>query len=200
MSSPPSACSSNAPSPIWATPRSWFPASPRRCRPCPPRPSTSSSLSSGCPRRDQPFVTVNCAALPEGLVESSLFGHERGAFTGAVARASGAFERAHHGTLLLDEISEMRLDLQAKLLRAIQEQEIERVGSHQPFKVHVRVVATTNRDLKAEVDAGRFRSDLYWRLHVFPIRTPALRERAEDIPLLVSHFVKQVAGHLGIRP
>jgi len=152
------------------------------------------------PRRDQPFVTVNCAALPEGLVESSLFGHERGAFTGAVARATGAFERAHHGTLLLDEISEMRLDLQAKLLRAIQEQEIERVGSHQPFKVDVRVVATTNRDLKAEVDAGRFRSDLYWRLHVFPIRTPSLRERPEDIPLLVSHFVKQVAGHLGIRP
>jgi DNA-binding NtrC family response regulator len=123
------------------------------------------------PRAHQPFVTVNCAALPEGLVESTLFGHERGAFTGATTRAQGAFERAHRGTLLLDEVSEMRLDLQAKLLRAIQEQEFERVGGNQPIKVDVRIVATTNRDLRAEVEAGRFRRDLYFRLHVVPIHT-----------------------------
>ncbi len=151
------------------------------------------------PRRDQPFITVNCAALPEGLVESTLFGHERGAFTGATGRAQGAFERADRGTLLLDEISEMRLDLQAKLLRAIQEQEFERVGGHQPVKVDVRVIATTNRDLRADVEAGRFRRDLYYRLHVVPIRTPALRERRDDIPALVEHFVQQAATRLGVK-
>ncbi len=152
------------------------------------------------PRSGQPFVTVNCAALPEGLVESSLFGHERGAFTGATARAHGAFERAHRGTLLLDEISEMRLDLQAKLLRAIQEQEFERVGGNVAIKVDVRIVATTNRDLLAEVEAGRFRRDLYYRLHVVPIRSPALREHPEDIPDLVEHFVRQFSGQLGVKP
>jgi DNA-binding NtrC family response regulator len=122
-------------------------------------------------------------------VESALFGHEKGAFTGATVRAAGAFERAHGGTLLLDEISEMRLDLQSKLLRVIQEQEFERVGGHQPIQVDVRLIATTNRDLKAEVDAGRFRGDLYYRLNVVPIRTPSLRERLDDIPRLVHHFV-----------
>ncbi len=152
------------------------------------------------PRAHQSFVTVNCAALPEGLVESTLFGHERGAFTGATARAQGAFERAHRGTLLLDEVSEMRLDLQAKLLRAIQEQEFERVGGNQPIKVDVRIVATTNRDLRAEVEAGRFRRDLYFRLHVVPIHTPALRERLEDIPELAEHFVSKIASQLGVRP
>jgi DNA-binding NtrC family response regulator len=146
------------------------------------------------------LVTINCAALPEGLVESALFGHERGAFTGATQRTQGAFERAHQGTLLLDEISEMRLDLQAKLLRAIQEQEFERVGGHQPIKVNVRIVATTNRDLAAEAEAGRFRRDLYFRLSVVPIRTPALRERLEDIPLLVEHFVRHAAQQMGTRP
>ena len=152
------------------------------------------------PRRDQPFVTVNCAALPEGLVESTLFGHERGAFTGATQRQMGAFERAHRGTLLLDEISEMRLDLQAKLLRAIQEQEFERVGGSQTVRVDVRIVATTNRDLLTEVEAGRFRRDLYYRLAVVPVQSPALRERLEDLPLLVNHFVEQAAAELGVKP
>ena len=158
------------------------------------------ALHEQSPRRDQPFVTVNCAALPEGLVESALFGHERGAFTGANARAHGAFERAHRGTLLLDEISEMRLDLQPKLLRAIQEQEIERVGGHQLLKVDVRIVATTNRDLLAEIRANRFRRDLYYRLSVMPIRTPTLRERLDDVPLLAEYFVRNAAASLGIKP
>jgi DNA-binding NtrC family response regulator len=158
------------------------------------------ALHEQSPRREQPFIVVNCAALPEALVESTLFGHERGAFTGATTRLAGAFERAHRGTLLLDEISEMRLDLQAKLLRAIQEREFERVGGTRPVQVDVRVVATTNRDLRAEVEAGRFRSDLFYRLSVVPIRTPALRDRAEDIPHLVRHFVEQFAVDLGLRP
>src|SRR4029077_5843743 len=149
------------------------------------------------PRAEGPFVTVNCAALPEGLVESALFGHERGAFTGATARAAGAFERAHGGTLLLDEISEMRLDLQSKLLRAIQEQEFERVGGSQSIRVDVRLIATTNRDLKAEVDAGRFRNDLYYRLNVMPIRTPPLRERVQDIPRLAHYFLRRAVATLG---
>ena len=152
------------------------------------------------PRAHQTFVTVNCAALPDGLVESTLFGHERGAFTGATARAQGAFERAHRGTLLLDEVSEMRLELQAKLLRAIQEQEFERVGGNQPVKVDVRIIATTNRNLWGEVEAGRFRRDLYYRLHVVPIHTPPLRERMEDIPELAEHFVSQISAQLGIKP
>jgi DNA-binding NtrC family response regulator len=152
------------------------------------------------PRAHQSFVTVNCAALPEGLVESTLFGHERGAFTGATARAQGAFERAHRGTLLLDEVSEMRLEMQAKLLRAIQEQEFERVGGNQPIKVDVRIVATTNRDLRAEVEAGRFRRDLYFRLHVVPVHTPPLRDRVEDIPELAEYFVQKIAGQVGVKP
>ncbi|MDM7916160.1 MAG: sigma-54 dependent transcriptional regulator [Candidatus Eisenbacteria bacterium] len=150
-------------------------------------------------RREAPFITVNCAALPEGLVESTLFGHERGAFTGATARFPGAFERAHGGTLLLDEVSEMRPELQAKLLRVLQEQEFERVGGQKPVKVDVRIVATTNRDLKAEIEAGRFRQDLYYRLCVMPVRTPPLRERMEDLPLLVKHFVEQAARELGVK-
>ncbi len=152
------------------------------------------------PRADEPFITVNCAALPEGLVESALFGHEKGAFTGATVRSAGAFERAHAGTLLLDEISEMRLDLQSKLLRVIQEQEFERVGGHQPIQVDVRLIATTNRDLKREVDQGRFRSDLYYRLNVVPIHTPSLRERVDDIPRLVHHFVTRSAELHGGSP
>ena len=155
------------------------------------------AIHDSSPRADGPFVTVNCAALPEGLVGSALFGHERGAFTGATARAAGAFERAHGGTLLLDEISEMRLDLQAKLLRAIQEQEFERVGGSRSIRVDVRLIATTNRDLKAEVDAGRFRSDLYYRLNVMPIRTPPLRERVQDIPRLAHYFLHRVVSTLG---
>lgn len=150
------------------------------------------------PRADGPFITVNCAALPDGLVERVLFGHEKGAFAGATERAAGAFERAHGGTLLLDEVAEMRLDLQAKLLRIIEEQEFERVGGTEPIKVDVRLVATTNRDLKVAVDVGRFRGDLYYRLNVMPIRTPELRGRAEDIPLLVHHFVQVAAERLGV--
>jgi DNA-binding NtrC family response regulator len=144
-------------------------------------------------RAGQPFIKLNCAALPEGLVESALFGHEKGAFTGAIKRVNGAFERAHGGTLLLDEISEMRLDLQAKLLRVLQEQEFERVGGTSAIKVDVRIIATTNRDLAAEAEAGRFRRDLFFRLSVIPIRIPPLRERAEDIPLLAYRFAMQTA-------
>jgi len=144
-------------------------------------------------RADGPFIKLNCAALPEGLVESALFGHERGAFTGAIKRVAGAFERAHGGTLLLDEISEMRLDLQAKLLRVLQEQEFERVGGTSPIKVDVRIIATTNRDLASEAEAGRFRRDLYFRLSVIPIEIPPLRDRAEDIPLLAYRFAAHSA-------
>src|SRR5690349_13517151 len=148
-------------------------------------------------RRDGPFIQLNCAALPEGLVESALFGHEKGAFTGAIKRVEGAFERANGGTLLLDEISEMRLDLQAKLLRVLQEQEFERVGGSTPIKVDVRIVATTNRDLAAHAAAGHFRQDLFYRLSVIPIRLPALRERREDIPLLAHRFATQYANEIG---
>lgn len=159
----------------------------------------SRAIHDQSPRADAAFVAINCAAMPEGLVESALFGHEKGAFTGATTRTAGAFERAHGGTLLLDEVSEMRLDLQAKLLRAIQEQEIERVGGQHPVKVDVRLIATTNRDLKAEVDAGRFRADLYYRLNVVPIRTPALRDRVEDIPKLVHFFLQRIEEQMGVR-
>jgi DNA-binding NtrC family response regulator len=148
-------------------------------------------------RRDGPFIQLNCAALPEGLVESALFGHEKGAFTGAIKRVEGAFERADGGTLLLDEISEMRLDLQAKLLRVLQEQEFERVGGSTPIKVDVRIIATTNRDLAAHAAAGYFRQDLFYRLSVIPIRLPALRERREDIPLLAHRFATQYANEIG---
>ena len=144
-------------------------------------------------RSEGPFIKLNCAALPEGLVESALFGHERGAFTGAIKRVAGAFERAHHGTLLLDEISEMRLDLQAKLLRVLQEQEFERVGGTTPIKVDVRIIATTNRDLPAEAEAGRFRRDLFFRLSVIPIEIPPLRERTDDVPLLAYRFAAHSA-------
>ncbi|HKV51107.1 MAG TPA: sigma-54 dependent transcriptional regulator [Gemmatimonadaceae bacterium] len=148
-------------------------------------------------RRDKPFIKLNCAALPEGLVESALFGHERGAFTGALKRVEGAFERAHGGTLLLDEISEMRLDLQAKLLRVLQEQEFERVGGTSPIRVDVRVIATTNRDLAAEATAGRFRQDLFFRLSVIPVRIPPLRERLDDVPVLAHRFALRAAADAG---
>jgi DNA-binding NtrC family response regulator len=149
------------------------------------------------PRHAAPYISMNCAVLPEGLVESVLFGHEKGAFAGASVRTAGAFERAHEGTLLLDEISEMRLDLQAKLLRVIQEQEFERVGGAQAVRVDVRLIATTNRDLKAAVDAGRFRADLYYRLNVVRIHSPPLRDRVDDIPRLVQHFLRRAAEQLG---
>jgi DNA-binding NtrC family response regulator len=148
-------------------------------------------------RRDRAFVRLNCAAMPEGLVESALFGHEKGAFTGAIKRVEGAFERAHGGTLLLDEITEMRLDLQAKLLRVLQEQEFERVGGTDTIRVDVRIVATTNRDLEQSVERGEFRRDLFYRLSVLPVRVPALRERPEDIPILAHHFAQRAATDQG---
>ena len=145
-------------------------------------------------RKNGPFITTNCAALPEGLVESELFGHEKGAFTGAIKTTKGRFELAHGGTLLLDEISEISPGLQAKLLRVLQEREIERVGSGQTIPVDVRVIATTNRNLEEEVKNGNFREDLYYRLNVVPIHLPPISERREDIPLLVKHFVKKYAA------
>ena len=148
-------------------------------------------------RRDEPFVNLNCAALPEGLIESALFGHERGAFTGAVRRVAGAFERAHRGTLLLDEIGEMRLDVQAKLLRVLQEQEFERLGGTTPVRVDVRIIATTNRDLATSVSRGEFRQDLYYRLSVMPLVIAPLRERPSDIALLATRFAKRTAAEIG---
>jgi transcriptional regulator with GAF, ATPase, and Fis domain len=148
-------------------------------------------------RRERPFVTVNCAALPSTLVESEVFGYEKGAFTGALQRTIGRFEVAHGGTLFLDEIGELPLEVQAKLLRVLQTGEFERLGSSKTVKVDVRLVTATNRDLEAEVRAGRFRADLFYRLSVFPVTLPPLRERSEDIPLLVWHFVERRQGSLG---
>ena len=147
-------------------------------------------------RRDRDFVKLNCAAMPEGLVESALFGHEKGAFTGAIRRVEGAFERANGGTLLLDEITEMRLDLQSKLLRVLQEQEFERVGGTDTMKVDVRIIATTNRNIEQSVERGEFRRDLFYRLSVMPIQVPPLRDRPEDIPILAHHFAQRVAADL----
>ena len=144
------------------------------------------------------FISVNCAAIPENLLESELFGHEKGAFTGAVARRIGKFEEATGSTLLLDEISEMHPRLQAKLLRAIQEREIDRVGGHQPIKIDIRLIATSNRDLEEEVRKGNFRDDLYFRLNVVNLRIPALRERPKDVALLADHFAKRYAEMNGV--
>jgi formate hydrogenlyase transcriptional activator len=143
------------------------------------------------------FVKVNCAAIPASLLESELFGHEKGSFTGAVAQKLGRFELAHNGTLFLDEIGEMPLELQPKLLRAIQDQEFERVGGTRTIRTNARLVAATNRDLKAMADESKFRSDLYYRLHVFPLNVPPLRERREDIPLLIRYFVQKHAQRIG---
>ncbi|MBI2877624.1 MAG: sigma-54-dependent Fis family transcriptional regulator [Candidatus Tectomicrobia bacterium] len=148
-------------------------------------------IHQNSPRKSGPFVAINCAALPETLLESELFGHEKGAFTGAIARKKGKFELAHQGTILLDEISEMACSLQAKLLRFLQEGEVDRVGGTHPIPVDVRVIATTNRDIKEAMAQGRFRPDLYYRLNVIPLKIPALRERREDIPLLVAYFVER---------
>jgi two-component system response regulator HydG len=146
------------------------------------------------PRKKQPYVRVNCAALPASLIESELFGHEKGAFTGAFDRRIGKFERAHNGTIFLDEIGEMPLDMQVKLLHVLQEREIERVGGKSVIKVNVRVIAATNRNLEKEVAEGRFRIDLYYRLNVFPLRLPPLRERKEDIQALANHFLNMYAA------
>ncbi len=145
-----------------------------------------------------PFVALNCAAIPDNLLESELFGHEKGAFSGAVARRIGKFEAAHGGTLLLDEISEMDVRLQAKLLRALQEREIDRLGGGAPVKVNVRILATTNRDLPAEVQRGTFREDLYFRLNVVSLRIPPLRERPGDIAALAEHFLRRYAEVNGL--
>jgi DNA-binding NtrC family response regulator len=151
-------------------------------------------------RAKQNFISVNCAAIPENLLESELFGHEKGAFTGAVARRVGKFEEANGGTLLLDEISEMHPRLQAKLLRAIQEREIDRVGGVQPIKVDIRLIATSNRDLEESVRKGDFREDLYFRLNVVNLRVPPLRERPRDIELLAEHFAKKYAEANALPP
>lgn len=155
------------------------------------------AIHNSSPRKDNLMVKVNCAALPPYLIESELFGHEKGAFTGAVERRIGKFELANGGTLFLDEIGEMPIDLQVKLLRAIQEREFERVGGKSTIKADVRIIAATNRNLQQEVAAGNFRSDLFYRLHVFPITLPSLRERKEDIPLLAAHFIARFAKNAG---
>ena len=155
-------------------------------------------LHEGSPRADKPMVEVNCAAIPSELIESELFGHMKGAFTGAVKDRAGKFEQADGGTLFLDEIGDMSLAAQTKVLRALQENEITRVGSDKPIKVNVRVIAATNKDLQAEIAAHRFREDLFHRLNVIPIHVPNLDERKEDIPLLVSHFDELICGEMGI--
>jgi PAS domain S-box-containing protein len=151
------------------------------------------------PRRDKPLIKVNCAALPAGLVESELFGHEKGAFSGAISRRVGRFELAHGGTIFLDEVGEVPLDVQVKLLRVLQEREFERVGATQSIKVDVRVIAATNRDLVKSVGEGKFREDLYYRLNVFPIALPPLRDRTGDVPLLVHLLVARFATRTGVR-
>jgi Nif-specific regulatory protein len=158
----------------------------------------SRHLHASSSRRDKPFIAINCAALPETLLESELFGHEKGAFTGAVAQKLGRFELANGGTLFLDEIGEISHSTQIKLLRVLQEREFVRVGGTKTVACDVRIIAATNRDLAQEIKAGNFREDLYYRLNVFPIETPPLRRRREDIPLLVEHFIRQAAQQMNV--
>jgi DNA-binding NtrC family response regulator len=160
----------------------------------------ANALHYKSPRRTKPLVKMNCAALSRELVESELFGHEKGAFTGAIARREGKFEAADGGTLFLDEVGDMPLETQAKLLRAIQEKEFERVGGNQPIRVDVRLIAATNQDLEAATRAGRFREDLYYRLRVVELPLPSLAERREDVPLLVEHFLREAADRFGRPP
>jgi DNA-binding NtrC family response regulator len=158
------------------------------------------TLHERSPRRAGPFVTLNCAAVPAELIESELFGHEKGAFTGAALRHTGKFEQAHRGTLFLDEIGDMPLAMQAKLLRVLEEGEVERIGGGRPVAVDARVLVATHRNLDELVESGNFRQDLYHRIYVFPLRLPPLRERLEDIPVLVEHFARQVADQNGWKP
>jgi two-component system, response regulator FlrC len=160
----------------------------------------SSYIHSKSKRKDQRFVSVNCAAIPENLLESELFGHEKGAFTGAVSRRIGKFEESSGGTLLLDEISEMDTRLQAKLLRAIQEKEIDRVGGNNSVKVDLRIIATSNKNLQKEIENGNFREDLFFRLNIINIELPALSERAGDIEILSEHFIKKYVKNNGLEP
>lgn len=148
-------------------------------------------------RRDKPYVKINCGAIPENLIESELFGYEKGAFTGAIARKIGKFEKARGGTILLDEIGELDLAMQVKLLRVLQEKEFERVGGNEVVKIDIRVIAATNRDLLKMVQEGSFREDLYYRLNVIPIQIPPLRDRKEDIPLLIEYFLNHYGGEIG---
>jgi two-component system nitrogen regulation response regulator NtrX len=151
-------------------------------------------------RKKAPFIKVNCAAVPTELIESELFGHEKGAFTGAIRTRPGKFEQAHTGTLFLDEIGDMRMEMQVKLLRVLQENEFERVGGSETISVDVRVLAATNQDLGREIEKGRFREDLYYRLNVVPFHVPPLRERREDIPTIAEHFARQAAAENDRRP
>jgi len=155
------------------------------------------SIHALSPRKDKPLIIINCGAIPENLAESLLFGHEKGAFTGAVEKRIGKFELADGGTIFLDEIGEMPLELQVKLLRVLQEREIERIGGRSSMKIDVRIIAATNKNLEEEVAAGRFRMDLYYRLHVFPILVPSLKKRKEDIPDLAHHFIKVYSEKMG---
>ena len=151
-------------------------------------------------RSSKPFVAVNCGALPDNLVESEFFGHEKGSFSGAVSQRPGRFESANHGTLFLDEIGELPPHIQVKLLRVLQNQEFERVGGAQKIKTDVRIIAATNKNLAAEVLAGRFREDLYYRINILPVNVPPLRERTDDIPLLIDHFMSKYCGQIGMQP
>jgi formate hydrogenlyase transcriptional activator len=159
----------------------------------------ATAIHDRSPRRHRPMVRVNCGAMPASLVESELFGHEKGAYTGALARQTGRFELADGSTIFLDEIGDVPLDIQVKLLRVLENKVIERLGNARPIGVDVRIVAATNRDLEQDVADGRFREDLYYRLNVFPIRVPTLRERIEDIPTLVWTFVEEFARAFGKR-
>jgi len=151
------------------------------------------------PRKDDPFIVVNCGAIPENLVDSELFGHEKGAFTGALSRKRGRFERANGGTIFLDEVGELQPEAQVRLLRVLQEKEIERVGGTEQIKVDIRVIAATHRDLEAMITEGKFRDDLYFRLNVFPIAIPPLRDRRGDIPSLVHYFIQKKSREMDLR-